>query len=101
MPRYDYSCQCGEVIRDHEKMMNDPNPPCPKCGKELNRLYDQQVVYFKGITSPGGNGTPNFKNLPSEIRGWAENKYEQDRHFESEVKKPMEWPDGTVQEGIP
>lgn len=79
-------CECGEVMFIAEK-----HAPARECG-----------VSFKGLSTPGRgtSSSPNFNNLPGEIRSWAKHKYEQDRHFENEVKKPMEWPDGTYQPGI-
>ncbi len=61
--RYDYFCpnkECNNEIRDYEKSLNDPAPVCPKCGGEVERLFDRQTVFFKGFTTPGGNGKPNY-----------------------------------------
>lgn len=75
-------------------------PCCKVCGSFLDFYWRNSNIGFRGFTTPGGNGSPKFKNLPKEIQGWAKKKYEQDRHYENEVKKPMQWPDGTKQKGI-
>lgn len=54
--RYDYYCplpECGEVIRDYDKAMADPDPVCPKCGNKVERLFDRQTVFIRGCTTPG------------------------------------------------
>jgi hypothetical protein len=79
------------------------DPPKCECGGDTEPVRDNTKdcgVSFRGITSPGGNGSPNFNRLPGEIRDWAKKKYDQDRHYENEVKKPMTWPDGTHQKRI-
>jgi putative FmdB family regulatory protein len=60
---YDYYCKtehCQEVLRDVEQKMDDPAPKCPKCGKPMEKLFDQTTVYFRGFTTPGGNGHPRL-----------------------------------------
>jgi predicted nucleic acid-binding Zn ribbon protein len=67
--RYDYYCpnpECKIVVRDIDKSLEDPAPCCPRCGIMLERLFDRQVVYFRGFTTPGGNGTP--KEIINEIK---------------------------------
>ena len=62
--RYDYYCttkDCKTVIRNVDQNMNDPAPNCPLCDKKMERLFDQQVVFFEGFSTPGGNGMPNIK----------------------------------------
>ena len=61
---YDYYCttkDCKTVLRNIEKSIKDPTPNCPLCGKQLERLFDQQVVFFDGFSTPGGNGRPCIK----------------------------------------
>lgn len=100
MPYYDFFCDCGSQVKDHFQSFKDPWPLCDKCGKQLQRDFSSQTVVFRGFTTPGGNGNPNYKRLPAEIRKWAKQKNDQDKHFEEEVKKPKVWPDGTVQRRI-
>lgn len=39
MPRYDLSCQsCGHIVLDVARGINQDNPPCPKCGKDMQTL---------------------------------------------------------------
>ncbi|VVB53246.1 Zinc ribbon domain protein [uncultured archaeon] len=54
--RYDFYCKdesCGEVLRDVDMLSTDPYPSCPKCGKPVERLFDQQNITLRGLTTPG------------------------------------------------
>jgi hypothetical protein len=71
-------------------------PICKTCSQPLDYYWHNSNIGFQGFTTPGGNGSPNFNRLPSEIRGWAKNKYAQDRELGEKARKPIQWPDGTV-----
>lgn len=105
---YTFYCQDQDCSGKREKIPYsiDGLPrdlKCPKCKgpmeteTERDQRFDNSVgVSFRGFTTPGGNGSPNFKKLPSEIQGWAKKRYDQDRALNEQAKKPVQWPDGTV-----
>jgi len=55
--RYDFYCEKDSLdVRDVVSSLSDPAPKCPLCGESMERLFDEQKVYFRGFTTPGGNG---------------------------------------------
>lgn len=48
MPIYELKCgTCGHEFESMQKM-NDPNSPCPKCGKETERQISASNFHLKG-----------------------------------------------------
>jgi len=57
MPIHEYECtSCGHKFEDFKKF-NDPDPVCPKCGKEVKRLISagKFELYGGGVHKPGLN----------------------------------------------
>ena len=55
MPVYDYQCkECGYRFWDRLPQFDAPDPVCPECGGETERLFPggQHVVWNQGKPSP-------------------------------------------------
>jgi len=85
-----------EVADNKDISELDPILTCDLCKKPLDYYWSYVNVGFSGFTTPGGNGSPSFKKLPSELQDWAKKRYDQDRSLNEQAKKPVKWPDGTV-----
>lgn len=59
MPTYDYKCcTCGHRWEGVAKM-NDPRPPCEKCGGESEKVFGAVKAHFKG----GGWAADNYSSI--------------------------------------
>jgi len=58
MPLYEYIClECKTPFEAFRKM-DDPPPPCPKCGKESEKTVSQSTFRLKG----GGWAEDGYSN---------------------------------------
>jgi putative FmdB family regulatory protein len=50
MPKYDYHCRECQTWEEVERSIHAPDEPisCPKCEKEMNKVYGPVGVLFKG-----------------------------------------------------
>jgi len=60
MPKFDYSCKCGEVKKDHIVKKYDAEVKCPKCDRTMKK--DLSVPHLGGMNKQGsstGAGLPD------------------------------------------
>ena len=48
MPLYEFQCQKCQHRFERIQGVSDPDPKCPKCGSEVERLLHAPAVQFKG-----------------------------------------------------
>lgn len=50
MPKYEYNCVTCETSVEITRSFNDPEnvPPCPKCGYNMSKVWNNVGVQFKG-----------------------------------------------------
>ncbi len=73
---YNYGCACGNRFEAFVANMSAPNPSCPECGGETNRMPAR--VNFGGQADPG----PSRDELPRSWRGVGNGDRETIRHFQ-------------------
>lgn len=73
MPIYEYSCvSCEKDIETIHKV-NDPAPPCPDCGGELNKKISLAAFHLKGggwysdLYAGKDNKKPGSESKASEV----------------------------------
>lgn len=55
-PRYDYACECGNVVEEVRGYEED-SIPCPSCSKPAQRVPVYAEQFISGETCPKGNAT--------------------------------------------
>ena len=56
MPRYDYACECGNVVEEVRGYEED-SIPCPSCSATAQRVPVYVEQFIIGETCPKGNAT--------------------------------------------
>jgi putative FmdB family regulatory protein len=84
MPTYEYECKhCGHTFDSFHKITADPLTDCPKCGKELRRLFGGGLgIIFKG----SGFYTTDYKRSSAVSNGNGSSRKSSKDESKSESK---------------
>lgn len=64
MPTYEYQCmECEHKFEVFQSMKDDPIKECPKCGKDVRKLFSSAGIIFKG----SGFYVNDYKKEPNKM----------------------------------